>query len=341
MGIITKSLLKFARSPKRVYSLIRKIAPQVIDFTLVDDENIAKDAIEKELLLSAFVLAYDPNKDMRSNFILDYTKEIEENFLSYNSSEDILDYCVSSGCGVCFDSKNVDNEAKETLHDYIITRLVLYRRIITELHNGNNKRFDCLYYAIYHCSFSVYWFSKDEDIDFLKNDIIYSNHNKGDVYIRYEGLLQILDKTYYNIIKVPKATWLTDFPESESLNTEGVLPHLKLKPGDLYLSFGKITGAGILSCRDCGYSVEIVAFLHDFSDATIGRQCPQCGSFCTEDNHSEEYHSFGPSTDDVVCPKCGYIIRNKEESIFKGNSNPLFCPKCYGINLLYHIRIVT
>lgn len=105
MGIITKSLLKFARSPKRVYSLIRKIAPQVIDFTLVDDENIAKDAIEKELLLSAFVLAYDPNKDMRSNFILDYIKEIEENFLSYNSSEDILDYCVNSGCGVCFDSK--------------------------------------------------------------------------------------------------------------------------------------------------------------------------------------------------------------------------------------------
>lgn len=107
MGIITKSLLKFARSPKRVYSLIRKIAPQVIDFTLVDDENIAKDAIEKELLLSAFVLAYDPNKDMRSNFILDYIKEIEENFLSYNSSEDILDYCVNSGCGVCFDSKKM------------------------------------------------------------------------------------------------------------------------------------------------------------------------------------------------------------------------------------------
>lgn len=123
MGIITKSLLKFARSPKRVYSLIRKIAPQVIDFTLVDDENIAKDAIEKELLLSAFVLAYDPNKDMRSNFILDYIKEIEENFLSYNSSEDILDYCVSSGCGVCFDSKMLTMKQKKPyttilLHDW-------------------------------------------------------------------------------------------------------------------------------------------------------------------------------------------------------------------------------
>ena len=337
MGIINKTLLKSAKTPKRVYSIIKKTASQVVEFTLVEDKNIAKDTIEKELLLSAFVLDFNPNKDMRSNFILDYIKEIEDYFLSYNSSKDILYYFENSGCGACFGSKDADKEAKETLHDYIIARLILYRKIINDLHNGNNSRFDCLYYAIYHCSFSVCRYSMDKEIDSLKEDIIYSNHIIGEIYRKYKDTLYMLDKEYYNIVKMPKDTWITDYLDEE-FHTEGELPYLKLNPGDSFTSFARINGDGILECCDCGYTQEIVAFLHGAYDATMGRQCPQCGTFCTEKNHSEEFHCFGPAKEDVVCPNCGYTIKKKEESILKGLSNPLFCPKCKGVNLLYNTK---
>lgn len=341
MGIISKALLKLRKTPKGVYSTVKKMASEEIDFALVEDKNKAKDTIEKELLLSAFVLDFNPNKDMRSNFILDYIKEIEDNFLSYNSSKDILYYCVNSGCGVCFDSKDVDKEAKETLHDYIIARLILYRKIINDLHSGNSTRFDCLYYAIYHCSFSVYRYSMDKDIDFLKKDIIYSNHKIGEIYRKYKEILHMLDIKYYNIVKVPKDTWMINDSEGVWFNTEGELPYLKINPGDSFKSFDRINGVGVLECRDCGYKQEIVAFMHGAFDATIGRQCPQCGTFCTEENHSEEFHRFGTAKEDVVCPNCGYTIKKKEESIFKGSSNPLFCPKCKGINLLFKTKMET
>lgn len=341
MGIISKALLKLRKTPKGVYSTVKKMASEEIDFALVEDKNKAKDTIEKELLLSAFVLDFNPNKDMRSNFILDYIKEIEDNFLSYNSSKDILYYCVNSGCGVCFRSKDVDKEAKDTLHEYIIARLILYRKIINDLHSGNSTRFDCLYYAIYHWSFSVFRYSMDKDIDFLKDEIIYDNHIVGDIYSKYEELLPRLDKSFYNIVKIPKATWITKYPESECFNTEGVMPYLKLKPGEAYTTFDTMNGVGFLKCCDCGYTREIVAFLHGAFDATIGRQCPQCGEFCTEENHSKKFHCFGPSTKDVVCQKCGYTIKKKEESIFKGNSNPLFCPKCESTKFVFHMTEET
>lgn len=71
MGIINKALLKSAKTPKKVYSIIKKIASQVVEFTLVEDKNIAKDTIEKELLLSAFVLDFNPNKEMLFAQIVD------------------------------------------------------------------------------------------------------------------------------------------------------------------------------------------------------------------------------------------------------------------------------
>ena len=72
----------------------------------------------------------------------------------------------------------------------------LYRKIITELHCENYNRFDCLYYAIYRWSFSVFRYSKDEDIDFLKDEMVYDNHNIGDVYIKFKDLLPRLDKSW-------------------------------------------------------------------------------------------------------------------------------------------------
>ena len=71
MGIINKALLKSAKTPKKVYSIIKKIASQVVEFTLIEDKNIAKDTIEKELLLSAFVLDFNPNKKMLFAQIVD------------------------------------------------------------------------------------------------------------------------------------------------------------------------------------------------------------------------------------------------------------------------------
>lgn len=203
MGIITKALLKLNKSPKGIYSVVKKLAPKVIDFAITENQYDATEAIEKELLLSSFLLNFNPAKDMRSNFILDYIKEIENTFMSYNNTEDIINYFEGSGCGVCFSTR--DNQtAKDSLHEYIISRLVLYRKIITELHCENYNRFDCLYYAIYRWSFSVFRYSKDEDIDFLKDEMVYDNHNIGDVYIKFKDLLPRLDKTFYNMVEVPK-----------------------------------------------------------------------------------------------------------------------------------------
>jgi predicted RNA-binding Zn-ribbon protein involved in translation (DUF1610 family) len=73
----------------------------------------------------------------------------------------------------------------------------------------------------------------------------------------------------------------------------------------------------------------------------IGRQCPNCHSFVVEHNESQEYHKFGKSEEDFICPKCGAVIRKKEESILKGNDDPLVCPKCQSHRLDYHMSYIT
>ena len=56
MGIITKALLKLNKSPKGIYSAVKKLAPKVIDFAITENQYDATEAIEKELLLSSFLL---------------------------------------------------------------------------------------------------------------------------------------------------------------------------------------------------------------------------------------------------------------------------------------------
>lgn len=109
--------------------MLKKLAPKVIDFAITENQYDATETIEKELLLSSFLLNFNPAKDMRSNFILDYIKEIENTFMSYNSTEDIINYFEGSLCGVCFTTR--DNQtAKDSLHEYIISRLVLYKKLL-------------------------------------------------------------------------------------------------------------------------------------------------------------------------------------------------------------------
>lgn len=108
-----------------------------------------------------------------------------------------------------------------------------------------------------------------------------------------------------------------------------------------YLCFSRMGGAGVIKCRDCGYEEKIISFTHGMMSCSIGRQCPECHSFVVEDNESQEYHVMGKSENDFVCPKCGAVIRKKEEHISKGNDDPLVCPKCQSQRLDYHMSYIT
>ena len=116
---------------------------------------------------------------------------------------------------------------------------------------------------------------------------------------------------------------------------------LGLEPNDPYLCFSRIDGAGVIKCRDCGYEEEIISFTHGMMSCEIGRQCPNCHSFVVEHNESKKYHEFGEAKEDFTCPKCSSVIRKKEESIFKGNDDPLVCPKCQSLRLDYHMSYIT
>ena len=125
------------------------------------------------------------------------------------------------------------------------------------------------------------------------------------------------------------------------MNEDEIKAKLGLREDEDYLCFSRMGGAGTIKCADCGYQEEIVSFLHDVTSCDIGRQCPNCHAFLTEHNESEEYHTFGESTEDFLCPNCGTVIRKKEESFLKGNDDPLFCPKCHSPRLHYLLAYMT
>lgn len=114
-----------------------------------------------------------------------------------------------------------------------------------------------------------------------------------------------------------------------------------LRPDENYMCFSHMGGAGVIKCTDCGYEEIITSFTHGSYSCTIGRQCPNCYAFVYEYNESEKYHTFGKATEDFVCEHCGTTVRKKEESIFKGNDDPLFCPKCHSARLHYHMVYIT
>lgn len=114
-----------------------------------------------------------------------------------------------------------------------------------------------------------------------------------------------------------------------------------LRPDENYMCFSHMGGAGVIKCADCGYEEKITSFTHGSYSCTIGRQCPNCYAFVYEYNESEEYHTFGEAKEDFVCKHCGAVVRKKEESIFKGNDDPLFCPKCHSARLRYRMIYIT
>jgi predicted RNA-binding Zn-ribbon protein involved in translation (DUF1610 family) len=116
---------------------------------------------------------------------------------------------------------------------------------------------------------------------------------------------------------------------------------LGLRPDEDYLRFSRMGGAGIIKCEECGHEEEIISFTHGMMSCDIGRQCPHCHAFAVEHNEGREYHTFGEATEDFICPECGAVIRKKEESILKGNDDPLFCPKCHSPRLSYQMIYIT
>ncbi len=112
-------------------------------------------------------------------------------------------------------------------------------------------------------------------------------------------------------------------------------------PDEHYECFSMMGGAGVIVCEECGHKEKIVSFIHGIFHCAIGRQCPNCYAFVVEPNESNKPSTFGEAKEDFVCPHCGTIIRKKEESIFKGDNEPLHCPKCHSHKLIYHCQYMT
>jgi len=134
---------------------------------------------------------------------------------------------------------------------------------------------------------------------------------------------------------------LKKMEEEEEKKENELKAKIGLRPDEDYLCFSRMGGAGVIKCADCGYQEENICFTHGMTSCNIGRQCPKCHAFIGEYNESEHYHTFGDAKEDFVCPKCGAVIRKKEESIFQGDDEPLFCPKCHSARLQYHLHYIT
>ena len=153
-------------------------------------------------------------------------------------------------------------------------------------------------------------------------------------------LLPILFPAFFVSDRIAKRKEAIKNREEEIKENE-LKAKIGLRPDENYLCFSHMGGAGIIKCADCGYEEKITSFTHGSYSCTIGRQCPNCYAFVYEYNESEEYHTFGEAKEDFVCKHCGAVVRKKEESIFKGNDDPLFCPKCHSVRLRYRMIYIT
>ena len=153
-------------------------------------------------------------------------------------------------------------------------------------------------------------------------------------------LLPILFPVFFISDRISKRKETIRNREEEQKKNE-LKAKIGLRPDENYMCFSHMGGAGVIKCADCGYEEKITSFTHGSYSCTIGRQCPNCYAFVYEYNESEKYHTFGKATEDFVCEHCGTTVRKKEESIFKGNDDPLFCPKCHSARLHYHMVYIT
>lgn len=171
------------------------------------------------------------------------------------------------------------------------------------------------------------------------------NDNKGDwgtkewirIFLLSPFILPISVFIYSasEIIEYPKELWKKLKKKREFVK------EYDFSPDEHYECFSMMGGAGVIVCEECGHKEEIVSFVHGLYHCAIGRQCPNCYAFVVEPNESNKASTFGKAKEDFVCPHCGTIIRKKEESIFKGDDDPLYCPKCHSHKLHYYGEYIT
>jgi hypothetical protein len=96
-------------------------------------------------------------------------------------------------------------------------------------------------------------------------------------------------------------------------------------PANDYLYFR--SGTGVISCKDCGFTQQIVSFLHGLDDGEstlTGFQCQAYGKF------HELKNSLGVPVS-MKC-ECGSVLSRKEL---------LFCPTCRSKKVSYKMSYIT
>ncbi len=337
--------LKLQKSPNKVYSAISKLVPLLFTEEIVQIEPIKEyDDIEKKLLLSAFILNFSTQKDMRSDFLYEYLEVMSKDICSKYSGEFLIYLFENSCTGMTFGQGGTtferESEAIHELNAFLRNRLLNYRAFIEELVAGDYKNLEIFYDLISNKPLNSACWHFIPFINYIRNDVKYEGINEAG-FIKFKKTIQDLHKSFYNLVQVPQKTWMNNHPDTDRFHTERLLGAIDIPIGKDFLSFQSISGQGTIKCRHCSFTKEIVSFIHGATAAYIGRQCPQCGEFCVEYNESKEYHKFSSPTENFVCPKCNYVIRSNQDSIFKGNENPLFCSSCRQVDLQFHNHLLT
>lgn len=110
-----------------------------------------------------------------------------------------------------------------------------------------------------------------------------------------------------------------------SLKPELWTDSLPQRPCDLTL--GNMAGTGELSCRACGHTEPVTAFLHGSHDNPwnlTGYQCLQCGKL----------HAIENALQDSNLSPCECGGRLSREDV-------LTCPRCRSTELDYHVEFIT
>lgn len=175
---------------------------------------------------------------------------------------------------------------------------------------------------------------KDEIIDTKKNFLIYSiSENKTDKQIRIIAAEIVMRFLILSLFPIGYILWI-DHYKKERKRKEQLKDRMKKdqdqKLKDLidnksFLYFGSVSGGGIIHCHGCGYSEEIVGFVHGGVWYSEGYQCKSCGKF-----GEVEYLGDGKYSS-KNCRCGGELSREK----------PIFCPICKTHDVSYQLKYLT
>jgi hypothetical protein len=109
------------------------------------------------------------------------------------------------------------------------------------------------------------------------------------------------------------------------------------KTVDTTLTIESHSGAGALSCNDCGHLEQVHLFTHGFgptSQCAIGYQCQSCAKFVTFDSEPVGDQGMAALKELVKRSRCecgGKYARDK----------PVMCPRCKSVKVEYDLGMVT